>query len=111
MGGRYAIDRIESYRHQHGHPEKKRRAQAQDALPQEAQAAVAFNARIGEDAGDEEQQRHQVDVRPGAERVKPEPAVCVEDWRGEPSVGWAVEGKGLCLDRGEIGEARMHREL
>ena len=32
MGGRYAIDRIESYRHQHGHPEKKRRAQAQDAL-------------------------------------------------------------------------------
>jgi hypothetical protein len=68
--GRQAIDRVERDRHHHSEPEQKRAAEFEDSLGEKLFGSAAFEAWPGEHARQEEPQRHQVGVLPGAEDVK-----------------------------------------
>jgi hypothetical protein len=110
IGRPRAIGRVERERHDDGEAEQVGDAQPHRALADEPSAPLAGEGGSGEQAGEEEHQRHQIDVLPRAEQVEAEPARCVEERKGPPVPGGCVEGEAGRLGEAEVGKRRMEGE-
>ena len=104
------VDRIERHRHEQIEPDRERDAEPYQTIIQESPASFARQARPDEQAGQEEQQLHQVDVLQRAEQVEAEPARAVDDRVRAPSIRRDVERQLRRRLRAEIGDERMERD-
>src|SRR6516165_9535582 len=83
----------------------ERHAEAQETVVQELPAALARQARPDEQAGQKEQQLHQVDVLERTEQVEAEPARAIDDRVRPPPIRGNIERERSIGLRVEVGDA------
>ena len=104
------ISRIHGDRDQDQDAECEGKPKPAQAIADETPASLALQARPHEQAGQEEHQRHQKDVLPGAKKIEAKPAVTVDDRKRAPQIGRFVEARRTFGNPLQVGQDRMEGE-
>src|SRR5882757_2111544 len=110
LGSGLEIGRIEGQWHQKCHDESKWHPEPQEAIIEKSRYALAPETRPNEQSREEEKERHQKDVLPGAVQVEAQPPLAVDDREGAPKIWRCIERKRLGRQKSQIREDRMERQ-
>src|SRR5215469_16355366 len=77
---------------------------------EERPRSLAFETPPNKEAREEEEQRHQEDVLPGAEQVEAKPPRSVDDWKGAPKIRGRGERERRSRQKVQIGQHRVERQ-
>src|ERR1700756_581573 len=88
----------------------ERQSDPPPAINQICDASLAAEACGCEQPRQQEHQRHQAYVLPGAEQVEAEKALAIDDWKRDPAKGLRVERKRCLRLRSEVWQNRMKRD-
>ena len=108
--GCHAEGRIDGERDHGDNTQDIGNAKPQHAIAHEGQVRLAGEAWPHKQAREEKHQRHEVDVLPRAEQIESQKTVTVDDRKGTPIVGRAVEADLRRRNPAHIGQRRMETQ-
>ena len=85
------IHRKECERHEKRDSPSEGNPDSDEPVAKKAPASLALEACPNETTGEEKKQRHQVDVLPGAKKVKAYPSVVVDNRGNEPTIRGIIQ--------------------